>query len=132
MNLQENIQRIKTIMEVDNTSKMNSILFPFFDKVFDRYDTTKDKDEYVRWYDENLTDRNDDNISLHKTRWGGLYVGDCDVVNELKSYQTYLSINDEEFKNILKDYMNNKFQSIFIDRPIEVIHFDYCSDDYFN
>ena len=130
MNLQENINRIKTIMEIDDTSKVTSILYPLFDKMFDIYDTTKDEDEYVRWYDKNLTDRGDDNISLHKNWWGRLYVEDCNIYNELMDYKTFLSLTKDDFTNILQKYLNNRYKEIFLDRPIKNIHYNYCDDDY--
>jgi hypothetical protein len=133
MNLQENIQRIKTIMEIDESQKITSILFPLFDKVFNRFDVTKSEDSgYVTWYDKNLTDKNDDNISLHKNWWGRFYIEDCDTYNELMDYKTFLSLKEDNFNDILKKYLNNRYKEIFLDRPIQNIHYNYCGDDYTN
>ena len=131
MNLQENINRIKTIMEIDESQKMTSILYPLFDKVFNRFDVTKNEDSgYITWYDKNLTDKNDDNISLHKNWWGRFYIEDCNTYNELMDYKTFLSLKEDNFNDILKKYLNNRYKKIFLDRPIQNIHYNYCGDDY--
>ena len=132
MNLQENINRIKTIMEIDESQKMTSILFPLFDEVFNRFDVIKNEDSgYVTWYDKNLTDKNDDNVSAHKNWWGSFYIEDCDIYTLINGYTKYLPLTKEEFNDQLKNYLNNKYKSVFLEQPITRIHNNLsCYDEF--
>lgn len=136
MNLNENIQRIKILMEVEEDEKLQKVIKisnNFFDKIFDNLDIEKNEDgEYVMWYDKRLDNRDDSNMSVHKNYWGMFWFSDCNIYDDIVRLAKMVSISEEQIMNLFKDYLNKKYTSVFLDRPIQVINNEDCYDDFFN
>lgn len=136
MNLNENIQRIKILMEVEEDVKLQKVIKisnNFFDKIFDNLDIEKNEDgEYVMWYDKRLDNRDDSNMSVHKNYWGAFWFSDCKIYNDIVQLAKMVSISKEQIMSLFKDYLNKKYASVFLDRPIQVINNEDCYDDFFN
>lgn len=127
MNLQENISRIKQIMESDST-KVKSILYPIFEKTFNQYTISVDEDGYVRWLKEDIEDPEED-MPFHKNSWGRLWVEDCDAYKKLLSHARLLAMEEKELKSYLIDYLNQRYESEFsITNPIKAMGDDNCED----
>lgn len=121
--IRENIIRIKQLMGVINESSRVQFLVKFIDETFDRLDMVKNEDvmiNHFHWYDggEHVFEKNS---------WGKLFIYDCDIYRNLRKKADYLlSIGSEEFIELWKNYLNQKYQEEFQDRPIRVIGHEDC------
>ena len=122
MRLQENISRIKTIMEIEeDTNRVSNILHSVFDDKLSSVTATNDGEDYVFF---NLNDK----VVFDKNYWGMLWIRDCDIFSDLLSYSRLLSIPEEETKNQLIDYLNKKYSDVVGERPIRKIDEEYCDE----
>jgi len=121
MDLQENISRIKTIMEIEeDTNRVSNILHSVFDEKLKSV-TATDEEGYVFFYIN-------DEVVFDKNYWGMLWIRDCDIFSNLLSYSRLLSIPEEETKNQLIDYLNKKYSDVVGERPIRKINDEYCDE----
>jgi len=122
MDLQENISRIKTIMEIEeDTNRVSNILHTVFDEKLNSITATNDGEGYVFF---NINDE----VVFDKNYWGMLWIRNCDVFSNLLSYSRLLSIPEEETKNQLIDYLNKKYSDVVGERPIRKINAEYCDE----
>jgi len=122
MDLQENISRIKTIMEIEeDTNRVSNILHSVFDEKLKSITATNDGEGYVFF---NINDE----IIFDKNYWGMLWIRDCDIFSNILSYSRLLSIPEEETKNQLIDYLNKKYSDVVGERPIRKINDEYCDE----
>jgi len=121
MRLQENISRIKTIMEIEeDTNRVSNILHSVFDEKLKSI-TATNEEGYVFFYIN-------DEVVFDKNYWGMLWIRDCDIFLNLLSYSRLLSIPEEETKNQLIDYLNKKYSDVVGERPIRKIDAEYCDE----
>ena len=100
-----------------------------FDKVFNKLTTTSDEG-YIKWFRDN-----DEDSVFGKNWWGNFWVHDCDEYEKLSQFILHFSLTEDEFYKILINYLNNKYQTEFGDRPIKAIKAinpDDCIEDYFD
>ena len=122
MDLQENISRIKTIMEIEeDTNSVSNILHSVFDEKLKSITATKDSNDYV------VFKLNGKKV-FDKNYWGMLWVIDCDIFSNLLSYSRLLSIPVYEIKKNLIDYLNKKYSDVLGERIIRDIGDDYCDE----
>jgi len=122
MDLQENISRIKTIMEIEeDTNRISNILHSVFDDKLSSVTATNDGEGYV------LFKLNGKKV-FDKNYWGVLWVIDCDIFSNLLSYSRLLAIPEEETKNQLINYLNKKYSDVLVERPIIKIGDEYCNE----
>jgi hypothetical protein len=127
MNLQENISRIKKVMYVISEDEdYTKLLNRQFDKVFNKLTTTSDEG-YVKWFRDN-----DEDEVFGKNWWGNFWVHDCDEYGKISQFMSHFSLNKDKFHKLLMNYLNNKYQTEFGDRPIKAINPDDCIEDYFD
>jgi hypothetical protein len=127
MNLQENIQRIKEVMYVISEDEdYTKLLNRQFDKVFNKLTTTSDEG-YVKWFRDN-----DEDEVFGKNWSGSFWVHDCDEYGKLSQFILHFLLTEDEFYKILINYLNNKYQTEFGDRPIKKIYDEECLENYFD
>lgn len=111
------------------TNHFLRILGVSWDKVFDNLLIEDDGESgYVKWIDPSIDDE-EENFPFSKNYWGYFWTHNCEYYNKLKVRQRYLSLSDEEFKNLLLIYLNGKYGMLFPNRLIKNID-NSCDSDY--
>ena len=130
MNLQENISRIKTIMEIEqNDNEISNILYSVFDEKFKSLIPKSELNKIDAGFDTGYVSFYlNDNMIFDKNWWGTLWIRDCNFYNNILSYSRLLSISEEQINNQLINYLNEKYSYAIKDRPIRKINDEFCDE----
>jgi hypothetical protein len=121
MKLQETIRRI--LMEETKEHKVKSFMYSKFDKVFDglNLDVEYGDKNYVygKWYNQ------EDKVVFHRNDWGVLWVSECGPYRKLRAYSKSISLNLDEFNNLLIEYLNDKYSEKFKGKSFKNVGDEY-------
>ena len=103
----------------DVLQKYKNVLFPVFDKFFNKIEIVSDYD-YA--FDFNHVDRKTfGHATFYKNHWGNFFIDDCELYDEIYGFTILLSIENEVFENILMEYLNNRYREEFGTQPVRKI-----------
>lgn len=117
MNLQEEIHRIKEMIENLNKNNLEFVLKKiFFNKIFDNFEMVRTDDKLIQfnW----INDKGQSVLS--RNHWGMLWINNCDIYENLISNpKKYLSLSGDEIVDYVCEYLNKKYVSEFEKQPLK-------------
>jgi hypothetical protein len=132
MNLQEQINRIQSMMGVINESKRLKIIENELDDIFNNLTIERlypNEPELIayQWLD------NDGNKVFEKNHWGNFFIKEFEFIKPIKSLlKNFLSLTNEKYEKTLIDYLNTRYKEEFDTQPILEIDksFKFFDDDF--
>ena len=120
MNLQETIRRV---LRETKEEKIRSFLFTRFDRVFNELtlevEYGDDNYLYAKWFDKENKD------VFHRNTWGSFWIVECEPYKKLRSYSSSLLLDLNEFEELLKEYLNERYGDKFKGKIIRKIGDQY-------
>lgn len=113
-----------------NNNEILRVISGFFDRSFDNLEVQENKDsEVFNWIDPKFGKKY---IFFQKNYWGNFWVFSTDpkkldrpsgykTYKELQKYQKLFSLSDEDFNDLLIQYLNNKYGHLFPSRLVKAI-----------
>lgn len=113
-----------------NDKGIFDLISVFFDRLFDNLEVQENKDsEVFNWIDPKFGKKH---TFFQKNYWGNFWVFSTDpkkldrpsgytTYKELQKYQKLFSLSDEDFDDLLIQYLNNKYGHLFPSRLVKAI-----------
>lgn len=113
-----------------NNNEILRVISGFFDRSFDNLEVQENKDsEVFNWIDPKFGKKY---IFFQKNYWGNFWVFSTNpkkldrpsgykTYKELQKYQKLFSLSDEDFDDLLIQYLNNKYGHLFPSRLVKAI-----------
>lgn len=113
-----------------NDKGVFNLISVFFDRLFDNLEVQENKDsEVFNWINPKFGKKY---IFFQKNYWGNFWVFSTDpkkldrpsgykTYKELQKYQKLFSLSDEDFDDLLIQYLNNKYGHLFPSRLVKAI-----------
>jgi hypothetical protein len=125
MNLQEQINRIQSMMGVINENKLTDFFHKRFDKIFDELELIKTENDLYQYNWVN----NDGKKVFERNNWGMFWIYGCDEYYYLKIAPKTAGLSFFEFQEILINYLNNKYATEFGDKkPLKETGSEICDE----
>jgi hypothetical protein len=121
MNLQEQLNRIQSMMGVIKESKRLKILKNELDDIFNNLTIERLKPNELELIAYQWLDK-DGNKVFEKNHWGRFFINNPNFIEPLKSLaKNFLSLTEKEYEKELINYLNTKYKEKFENKPIRDI-----------
>ena len=106
------------------TDHFLKILKVSWDRVFDNLIIKEDQSEGFEWVKPKIGNSKK-TIPFRKNYWGMFWTIDCELYRKLTIHRKFLPITNDEFKDLLIIYLNEKYGHLFQNRLVKNID-DQC------
>lgn len=122
------IETIKKVLNETRQEKVKDFMYSKFDRVFNELDLEVEYGDknyvYGKWYDKDKQD------IFHRNDWGVLWISKCGPYKQLRNYSKSIGLELDDFNELLKEYLNNRYLDQFKGKMIRGIGDEnYCLDD---